>query len=124
MGRENERTLRMKEEYIRLRKEGMTPPEIAKKFGLSRSTVYRKLPEIAASNNVTHDSLLQNPGCGNFGHGAGRFDPVKPVDTKAFTEEFKKLLSGMDTLLKTVSDTAESQEEIQKLIEEEEKAWN
>ena len=39
----NERTLRMKQEYISLHEQGLTPGEIAEKFDLDVSTVYRSL---------------------------------------------------------------------------------
>lgn len=53
-----DRTLAMKENYIALHEAGMSATEIADKYGLANSTVYRALPEIAEKAGVTRESLL------------------------------------------------------------------
>lgn len=59
MAKESERMRLMKENFIELHAQGLTVPEIAEKFNLGESTVYKKLQEIADANGVTRDSLLQ-----------------------------------------------------------------
>lgn len=55
----DERTLKMKEEYVKLFNEGLSPKQIAKIFGLSSWTVYHYLGEIAEEAGVPRDSLLK-----------------------------------------------------------------
>lgn len=59
MGKTNERTLRMRNEFMELHFSGLSIPEIAKKFELSVTSVYKNLDFIAGANNVTRESLLQ-----------------------------------------------------------------
>ncbi len=55
----SERVVQMKANFMELHEAGMTIPEIADKFNLSRATVYRHLDEIASQNGVTREALLQ-----------------------------------------------------------------
>lgn len=59
MAKENERTLWMKENFMDLHHEGASIKEIADKYDLSVSTVYRSLQEIAEANKVSRESLLK-----------------------------------------------------------------
>lgn len=59
MAKENERTLWMKENFMDLHHEGLSIKEIADKYELSVSTVYRSLQEIADANDVSRESLLK-----------------------------------------------------------------
>lgn len=55
----NERTIQMMEQFMELHNQGLSIPEIAKKFDLSDPTVYRHLQEIADKNKTTREELLQ-----------------------------------------------------------------
>lgn len=57
--RTSERVVQLKKNFIELHEQGFTIPEIADKFHLGKSTVYRLLGEIAQENGVSRDSLLQ-----------------------------------------------------------------
>lgn len=59
MSRESERMRVLKQNFMLLHQEGLSIPEIAGKFNVSFSNVYRVLQEIADSNGVTRESLLQ-----------------------------------------------------------------
>lgn len=59
MAKESERMRQMKENFMKLHAQGLSVPEIAEKYNLGESTVYKKLQEIADANGVTRDSLLQ-----------------------------------------------------------------
>lgn len=59
MATESERVVLLKQHFLELHMQGYTIPEIASKFNLSRSTVYRHLDAIAAQHQVSRDSLLQ-----------------------------------------------------------------
>lgn len=59
MARESERMQVLKQNFMALHQEGFTIPEIADKFNVSFSHLYRSLQEIADANGVTRASLLQ-----------------------------------------------------------------
>lgn len=56
-----DRTLQMKREYKTLFDSGMTPKEIAKKFGLTTRTISNHLDDIAKENGVSRESLTRHP---------------------------------------------------------------
>ena len=57
MARED-RTLQMEENFMSLHEAGKSVKEIAQKYGLAYSTVYRALPRIAKAAGVSRESLL------------------------------------------------------------------
>lgn len=57
--RTSERVKVMKENFIDLHNEGLSISEIAARFKLSGSTVYRYLDEIAKENGTSREDLLQ-----------------------------------------------------------------
>ena len=60
MAKESERARAMKAGFMELHNEGLTIPEIAEKFGMDSSTIYKKhLQDIADANGVSRESLLQ-----------------------------------------------------------------
>lgn len=56
-----ERTLKMKNNYVRLWQEGRTVSEIAELYDLSSRAVYRHLQDIADENGFTREELLSRP---------------------------------------------------------------
>lgn len=54
----SERTLRMKQGFMRLYEEGYSKTEIAEHYNLSGKTVYRHLQEIAEENGVKREDLI------------------------------------------------------------------
>lgn len=60
-GFRTERVQQMMQNFVRHWKDGLYVPQIAEKYGLSASTVYLRLAEIAESNGLTRDELLQRP---------------------------------------------------------------
>ena len=59
--KEDERTLKMKENFIELHDNGNSIAEIAKIYGLDKTTVYHCLQEIAEKSGRTRESLLVAP---------------------------------------------------------------
>lgn len=57
-GSKKERVSLMKKVYLEYHEKGLSPCEIAKKLGVSKSTIYRCLDEIAEENGVDRDTLL------------------------------------------------------------------
>lgn len=60
-GFRTERVQEMMRHFIELWKDGLYVPQIAEKYGLSDSTVYLRLAEIAERAGLTRDELLQRP---------------------------------------------------------------
>lgn len=115
----NERTLQMKQNYMKLHSEGHTPKEIAREFGLSLFTVYHYLGEIADENGVTRESLLEIPH-NTTGVYERQFEPLPKIDYNANFEE------SLETFKKLRSETSKSlkeQEEITEMIEKEEELY-
>ena len=56
----DERTFRMEQEYMDLHEQGLSPSEIAKRFNLDVSTVYKSLGKIAKSNGVPILTITSN----------------------------------------------------------------
>lgn len=88
----DERTLRMIEEYVHWHFDaGEGPIEIAKRFNLSVTTVYRYLGKISEISGYTREQLLEEPEhsgertCYN-----GHLKTAEPIDTSAFLESCKK----------------------------------
>ena len=59
MAKVSERVHVMKKNFMALHDAGYSIPDIAKRYNLNNSTVYRCLQEIADANNVSRESLLQ-----------------------------------------------------------------
>ena len=55
----SERTNQMLKNFISLFQQGFTIKQIASKYGLSTSTVYLRLEEIANSNGLSREDLLK-----------------------------------------------------------------
>ncbi|MGN1311186.1 MAG: helix-turn-helix domain-containing protein [Clostridia bacterium] len=91
----NERTIQMMENFMGLHEQGLSIPEIAKRYSLSNDTVYRNLKEIADKNGVPREELLQ---------------VVKTPISQSFWERdrtqakvsFETLKSGFKTLDETI----------------------
>lgn len=99
MGKVNERTLRMRNEFMNLHSQGATIAEIAKKFGLSVSVVYKDLNLIAETNGVTRESLLQRV---HKEHAPFERTPNKPlseVDPETFNAHCDTAIAKIDDLL-------------------------
>ncbi len=57
----SERTLQMCEGYMSLLNKGYSIAQIAKEYGISEPTIYRRLDFIAAINGVNRSELLHHP---------------------------------------------------------------
>lgn len=75
----SERTHVMKENFMPLHLEGSSIPEIASRYNLSQTTVYRHLQDIANAHGVSRESLLQ------------RIIVRIPTTDKQYAEEERKM---------------------------------
>ena len=120
--KKSERTLRMKRNYIRLRALGMGPVEIAKKYDLDVSTIYKSLDEIAEANGVSRESLLERPHSEHVCR-ERQFAPVEPVDLTEFRGHFDASIQEIDGVKATMKQEIKRQEKIAYRMQKEEEEW-
>lgn len=114
MQKPHERTLKMMENYVRLHEEGRSVSEIAKLYGLSTSTVYGRLAEIANKAGVSRKSLLEKPFTAD--HSGRNFTPVKPVNTTELERRFNEVLDNLKKVRAELSLCIAKQEENAKIL--------
>lgn len=122
MQSQNERTLQMKQAYVRLHESGLSPKNIAHMFDLDVGTVYKYLQEIADANGVTRKSLLETPRAKHVTH-ERQFAPIKPVDTAEFRTRTQRILDEFSSLRNILSQQVKTWENLANQIEEEEASW-
>ena len=111
MAERDERTLRMKQEYMRLHfKEGKSPKEIAELFSLTPTTVYSMLQEIADENGVSRSELLQQPHEKPVSYDR-QFEPVKSVEPEKFLKFYRSAMELLDEELKEVREAIKAIED-------------
>lgn len=102
MAKTAERTYQMMDNYMRLRNEGYSNEEIAKKYNLSGTAVRNRLQEIADKYGVSRESLL---------------DKIHPImnQEKYYKKEerrvhlnFETMVSNFDTATASVEGIIES----------------
>lgn len=118
----DERTFRMKQEYVDLHEQGLSPAEIAERFKLSKSTVYSSLSEIAKANGVSREELLTQPHAEPVRY-KDRLKKIKPLDPSDFLEHFEKTMSEVSELHSILKRQLKTQEKVAERVEEEETAW-
>jgi len=102
MAEKDERTLKMKQEYIRLHfDEGKSPKEIAEMFQLTPTTVYTVLYEISEETGIPRSALLDQPHEKPVSYDR-QFEPVKRVEPKRALDFYKKSLAVLDEQLTEV----------------------
>lgn len=116
MGKTNERTLRMRNEFMELHRQGLTIPEIAKKFSLTTTTVYANLEKIATDNGVTRKSLLQRVHKEHAPFERTPNVPLKELDPETFNLHVDVAIQEIDKLLGEIREIIT---ECEKMLEEE-----
>lgn len=109
MQRQNERTLKMKQEFMSLHEQGLSIKEIAARFNLNPVTVYAHLSAIALENGCTREDLLKEVHSPHLTHDR-QFEPVAEVDVANYRRKFSKLQAGAKELSALMSDYIEKEE--------------
>ena len=106
---QNERTLKMKQEFMSLHNEGLSIKEIAKVFNLNPTTIYTSLADIAKANGVTREDLLKQVHSPHLTHDR-QFEPVPEVNVTQYRKKFEKLREGAKELSTLISEYIDAQE--------------
>lgn len=113
---QSERTFQMLKNFLQLRDQGLSIKEIAYKFNLDTSTVYRNLDRVVQQYNATHpdtpitrESLLERPHSPHVPHEYS-YALLAPVDIVQFRKDLSDMLRGVDALLVTIASDILGQE--------------
>lgn len=98
---QDERTLKMKQEFISLHNQGLSIKEIAARFNLSVATIYANLGSIAKKEGCTRESLLVEVHAPHLTHDR-QFEPVPEVDVKGYSKKFGELKKSTQELSKLI----------------------
>lgn len=110
---QSERTLKMKQKFMELHKQGLGIDEIAQQFDLNPSTVYHCLDEIATAAGVTRESLLQRPHGPHLGYNRHDYRIFAKASLADHQNNVQETLAQFDQTLTAVNQYISTQEKIQ-----------
>lgn len=100
-----ERTTKMKENYVHLHFEkGLSPKEIARHYGLSVTTVYKYLGEIAAKSGYTREELLEAPEHSGERSQFNGMKRIEPIDLEGIKQGFAKAKEALNDLIGIINE--------------------
>ena len=108
--RETVRMQRMKENFYFHHLAGRTILEISKIYSLHKSSVYRVLGEIAQSEGVSRDSLLERPYNPYYREVA--FSVKDRIDISNLLQDVENLSTQIDNLLVHINNTLQNLKEV------------
>lgn len=108
--KKNERTLQMEKNFLKLNKtEGRSIKKIAEIYGLSESTIYKRLGIIAEREGVTREYLLEHPHV-EHNVGARQYDLVEPIDVSDLTKKLATLNEDFNAVINSMKKEIRKQE--------------
>ena len=110
--RRSQSVSRLIEGYHQCWEKGMSNDEIAQYYGVTTTTVYNNLEEIAQINGVARDEYLKNPQKPHGTHSQTKFASLKMTD-----DEISKLYEAYSDV---ITQTKTIQEEIDRILSENE----
>lgn len=111
MAKESERMRALKENFMTLHQEGYGIPEIAQRFNVSISNVYRSLQEIADANGVSRESLLQVVKTYPRERELAEERRRVRVNVEELRQDFSEAGKMIDSLIDTIDRTLKEEEE-------------
>jgi transposase len=104
---ESERTIAMKKGFMALYEKGYSIPEIAERYNLSFSTVYKRLEEIAQENGVEggREALLQLPRTQKNERKQRRYEEKEHVDGDSMLAGFAELSESLEKMMAEIDET-------------------
>lgn len=113
---QSERTFQMLIHFMELREQGLSIKQIAYRYDLSTSTVYKYLDVVVEQHNaaqpdapITRDMLLDQPHA-QYNRTDYSYALLAPIDISQFRADFSNTLQGVDTLLSVIAGTILEQE--------------
>lgn len=107
---QDEKTKKFKKQFISERENGLSIPEIADKYHISKRHAYNLLQEIADESGVTRESLLQTPHSQNssplFIHKGGE----EKVNVEEIRKEFQSIHTSAEKIVKSIDKVLEEDE--------------
>lgn len=119
----DERTLKMMVNYIEEFDSGLTPREIAEKYGLSVRTIYNYIGEIAEAAGRSRESLLRHPHDEHIMTGARNYEPVKHIDTTDFNNQLESVMRELSRIKRSFDREIKRTEQSLAQLEQEEAEW-
>lgn len=118
---QSERTFQMLIHFLKLREQGLSIKQIAYKYDLSTSTVYKYLDHVVEQHNaihpdapITREMLLDQPHT-QYNRADYSYALLAPIDISQFRTDFNSMLQGVDALLSAVAGTILEQEMLELL---------
>ena len=112
---QDEKTKLFKKHFVSERESGLSIPEIADKYHISRRHAYNLLQEIADENGVTRKSLLQQP---NKQHTTPLFTNTRnneeKINVEKVREDFQNILTAAENVMNAIETLLE--EDVQWVI--------
>lgn len=107
--KESKETIKMKENFMKLRNSGKTINEIAKICGVTSQSIYRHLQEIADENHVSRDELLSRDR--NQHSKKNEFQQEKEIlSTENLRKYFLGILENVDGIILAIDDALKMEE--------------
>lgn len=110
---QSERTLKMKQNFIRLHGQGLDVKDIAEAYDLSTKTVYNSLDKIATKAGVSRESLLQKPHKVHNSHAQDYPRAVTPINLIDHQNYVTETLKNFELTIANVDAYIITQEAIQ-----------
>ena len=111
-GKQDERTIQFKKNFMKEREKGLSIPEIADKYSISRRHAYYILQEIADENGVTRESLLFHP---HKEHSTPLFTNTRngeeKVNVEKVREDFQNILTSAQNVMNAIETLLEEDEQ-------------
>lgn len=110
----DERTLKLKKNYIKEHESGLSTKEIAEKYGVSVSTVYAVVNELEQELKIDRFELLTRGSSPHLYHSG--CEPVSQVDSDAFRRRGKLVMQEITNAQAEIASYVNDQEEAMKCL--------
>lgn len=110
---QSERTLKMKQNFIKLHGQGLEIKDIAETYDLSTKTIYNSLDEIATKAGVSRESLLQRPHKVHSSHTQDYSRAITPINLIDHQQYVTETLKNFELTIANVDAYIIAQEAIQ-----------
>lgn len=107
----SQRTIKMKENFMKYHNDGRTISEIAEIFNVSVYTIYNNLQEIADKNNVTRESLLLRVHKPHEISNSKNFKEQVEINPEELLADFEEVSRRLNNINETIDSIVKEHEE-------------